>query len=442
MSILDLKPPRSEADRQAAVAPIRSTSAQDVAAAEQPPWYRRRNTLWAAAALAVLTVGAVWLVYDWSQSGNVISMSRLETTTVTRGQFVQDVAARGTVIAAISPTLFATAAGTVHYVVHAGDHVTKGQVLAVVDSPLLHNEYQRELAKLKSMNASLAEERVKLQEQLLTSQQEANLDAVRMNAELRDLQRAQSAWKVHVISEERYEGAYDTYSIARLNFEHARNNAHLAQRQILLDLRTRTLARDAQSLRVAELRSRMDALQVRSPVTGLVADLAQPDETYVAENVPLVTVVDLSALAIQFQVAESLAGGISPGVPAQITLGGQTVKGVVTDIAPAVRNGWVTGRLRFDGAPPPGLRQNEQASVRIILGQHDNVLYMDRGAYISPQTRFLYVVRGDKAVRVPVTFGAASISEIEVLQGLTAGETVVISNPEKLRGAPEVKLSK
>lgn len=442
MSILDLKPPRSEADRQAAVAPIRSTSAQDIAAAAQPPWYRRRNTLWAAAAVAFLIVGAVWLVYDWSLSGNVISMNRLETTTVTRGRFVQDVAARGTVIAAISPTLFATAAGTVHYEVHAGDHVTKGQELALVDSPLLRNEYQRELAKLKSMNAALSEERVKLQEQLLTSQQEANLDAVRMNAELRDLQRAQSAWKVHVISEERYEGAYDKYSIARLNFEHARNNAHLAQRQILLELRTRTLARDAQSLRVAELRSRMDALQVRSPVTGLIADLAQPDETYVTENAPLVTVVDLSALAIQFQVAESLAGGITPGVPAQITLGGETVKGVVTDIAPAVRDGWVTGRLRFDGAPPPGLRQNEQASVRIILGQHDNVLHMDRGAYISPQTRFVYVVHGDRAVRVPVTFGAASISQIEVLQGLTAGETVVISNPEKLHDAPEVKLSK
>jgi HlyD family secretion protein len=442
MSILDLKPPRSAADRPAQVAPIRSTSAQDVAAAEQPPWYRRRKTLWAAAALAALMVGAVWLSYDWSQSGNVISMSRLETTTVARGQFVQDVAARGTVIAAISPTLFATAAGTVHYVVHAGDHVTQGQELAVLDSPLLRNEYQRELATLKSMNAALSEERVRLREQLLTSEQEANLDAVRMNAELRDLQRAQSAWKVHVISEERYEGAYDTYTIARLNFEHARNNAHLAQRQILLDLRTRTLARDAQSLRVAELRSRMDALQVRSPVTGLVADLAQPDETYVAENVPLVTVVDLSALAIEFQVAESLAGGITPGVPAEITLGGETVKGVVTDIAPAVRNGWVTGRLRFEGAPPSGLRQNEQASVRIILGQHDNVLHMDRGAYISPQTRFVYVVRADQAVRVPVTFGAASISEIEVLQGLTAGETVVISNPDKLHDAPEVKLSR
>lgn len=36
-----------------------------------------------------------------------------------RGDFVQDAAARGTVIAAVSPTLSATAAGTVTYLVHA-----------------------------------------------------------------------------------------------------------------------------------------------------------------------------------------------------------------------------------------------------------------------------------------------------------------------------------
>ena len=442
MSILDLKPEQPTDDEPIVATPVRSTAAQDVAAAARRPWHRRPGVWAAGASVILLMVAAAWLSYDWAESGNVVELSRLETTTVQRGDFVQDVAARGSVIAAVSPTLFATAAGTVHFLVHAGDHVSKGQLLAVVASPLLRNEYERQLATLKSMNAALAEERVKLREELLTSQQEADLDAVRMNAQLRELQRAQAAWKVHVISEQSYEGAYDTLSIARLKFEHARENAHLAQQQILLDLRTRTLARDAQALKVAELASRIDALHVRSPVTGLVADTAQRNTTYVPENAPLVTVVDLSGLAIQFQVAESLAGGIAAGVPAQITLGGQTVKGVVTDIAPSVQDGWVTGRLRFDGVPPPGLRQNEQASVRIILGAHHDVLYMDRGAYISPQTRFVYVVRGTQAVRVPVTLGAASISEIEILQGLQVGESVVISDPRKLHDAPTVKLSK
>ena len=442
MSILDLKSPHPDSPAAPAAMPIRNTAGQDIATAAPLPWYRRRpiQALLAVAMLAILA--AAWLIHGWLQSANVVSLSSLELATVKRGSFVQDVSARGTVIAAVSPTLVTTAAGTVHYKVHSGDRVARGQILARVDSPELQNEYQRQLATLKSMNAALDQERVRLSEQLINSQQQANLAAVRMNAQLRDLQRAQAAWRVHVISERRYEAAYDTYSVARLDFENARDDAHLDRQQILLSLRRRTLARDAQALRVAELKARADALTVRSPVTGLVAQTLQPDQSYVPESAPLVRVVDLKALAIRFQVAESLANGIVPGVPADITLGGQTVRGVVMDIAPAVVDGWVTGRVRFKGAPPPGLRQNEQASVRIILGEKNGVLMMDRGAYITPKTRFVYVVHGAEAFRVPVRFGAASISQVEILRGLTAGDRVVISNPRALHGARQLKVTR
>jgi HlyD family secretion protein len=352
------------------------------------------------------------------------------------------VSGRGTVIAAISPSLVATAAGTIHYAVHAGDRVAQGEVLAHLSSPDLDTEYQRELATLQSMDAALARQRIELRQQLLSNQQQADLAAVRMQAALRELQREQAAWSLQVVSEQRYEAEYDAYSIARLSFEHARENARLDQQQILLDLRTRTLARHAQALLVAGLKRRLDELTVRSPVSGMVAVLAQTDQSYVPQNAPLLTVVDLSALAIEFQVAESLSGGISAGAAAEITLNGETVKGAVTDISPAVEDGWVTGRARFAAAQPQGLRQNEQATVRIILGEHHAVLKMDRGAYLSPQTRSVYVIRGDEAVRTPVTLGAASITEIQVLQGLRPGDRVVISDPEPFNDAPAVRLSR
>src|SRR6185437_14605818 len=282
------------------------------------------------------------------------SRQSLEIATVTRGSFVRDVSARGTVIGAISPSLFATAAATVRYAVHAGDRVTEGQVLAHLSSPDLGNEYQRELATLDSMDAALARQKVELRQHLLMNQQRADLAAVEMSAALRELQREQASWKLHVISERRYDAEFDAFSIARLDFENARENTRLGRQQILLDLRTRTLARNAQALLVAGLKGRVDALTVRSPVTGMVAALTQTDQSYVPKDAPLLTVVDLSALAIQFQIAESLADGIAAGAPAEITLNGETVQGIVTDISPAVQDGFVTGRARFVGTQPPG----------------------------------------------------------------------------------------
>lgn len=444
MSITNLKPPATSpaSSTSPALTPMRDTSAQDTARqTSQQPWYGRKSLYLPAGGVVGLLVILAGLVHGWAHSGHLVSMQNLEIATVRRGDFVQDVAGRGTVIAAISPTLSSTAPGTVTYLVHAGDRVTKGEVLARLASPELENEYQRERATLASMDAALAQQRVELQQELLENRQQADLAAVTMSQQLRELQRLQAAWALHVISEQRYEGAYDTYSIARLNYENANRNAGLERQRILLELRTRQLARDAQSLLVQGLQHRIDALTVRSPVDGMVADLAQPDQSHVGSSMPLVTVIDLSALAIEFQVAESFANGIEPGLPAEITLDGQTVHGVVTEVSPDVRDGWVTGRARFAGSQPAGLRQNEQAAVRIVMGEHKDALMIDRGAFLDPATRFVYVIHGEEATRTAVELGAASVSEIQVLRGLAAGDRVVISDTQEFNDTRQLRLA-
>jgi len=354
---------------------------------------------------------------------------------------VSDVAAEGTVIAAVNPTLFAIAHGTISYAVHAGDTVTKGQVLAVLDSPELTNEYQRERATLESLDTALARQKIEIRAQNLTSQQQADLTKVSIEAAQRELKRAQWAWDQKVISERDYKRAQDDVATAQLNFVHARDTAALERDSLALDLRTRTLERERQSLVVQNLKDRVDELSVRSPVDGMVANLAQPDKTQVAASTPLLTVVDLRALEIEFHVAETYAGAIKPGMMAEITLGGRTQSGKVTAISPEVRQNEVTGRVKFT-TQPPGLRQNERASVRIVLDERDNVLKFERGPFADETTRAVYVVRGDRAVRTPVQFGAASVSEIEVLRGLQPGDAVVISDMRDFNDTPAVTIGR
>jgi HlyD family secretion protein len=389
----------------------------------------------------VFAAGFLWLVHAWSRSSQVVSADRIRVSTVSRGHFVRDVAAEGTVIAAVNPTLFAIAPGTVSYAVRAGDSVSKGQVLATLDSPDLNNQYQRERATLDSLNAALARQEIEIRRQLLASQQQADLAQVAIQAAQRELKRAQWAWDLRVMNERDYQRSIDDVSTAKLNFEHARDTAALERDSVALDLRTRRLERDRQALVVEELKQRVEQLKVRSPVTGMVANLAQQEKAHVADSAPLITVVDLTALEIEFQVAETYAGEIKPGMAAQITLGGRVQPGTVTAISPEVRQNQVTGRVKFAGEQPPGLRQNERASVRIVLDERDGVLKLDRGSSIDEATRAVYVVRGDRAVRTAVELGAASVTEIEVRRGLAPGDRVITSDMRDFNDAPEVTLS-
>ena len=424
---------------------VRGTADQDVPVSEGKASERRRarNRQYVLGAIAttLALMSFAWIAHAWVHSSHVIPAERLRMATVQRGHYVRDVAAQGTVVAAVNPTLFAIAAGTISYSVHPGDTVQKGAVLATLDSPDLNNEYQRERATLDSLDAALAHQEIEIRRQLLTSQQQADLAQVAIKAAERELKRAQWAWDIHAMSERDYQHAIDEVSRAKLNFDHARESAGLDRDSVVLDLKTRRIERDRQALVVAALKQRVDELTVRSPVDGMIANLAQPEKAHVADSVPLLTVVDLSALEIEFRIGESYASDIKPGMAADIALGGHTVSGTVTAISPEVRQNEVTGRVKFN-AQERDLRQNERAAVRIVLDERDAVLKFERGADMDAATREVYVVHGDRAVRTPVELGAASMAEIEVIRGLSPGDTVIISDTRDFKEAPELLLGK
>jgi HlyD family secretion protein len=440
MKITQLR--RLDGDSTSPIASVRTTAGQDTAVKDNSAVRRRRTRWLITGGAAVALVGVlVWLAHAWSNSSHLVSGELLNIATVKRGHFVRDVAAQGTVVAPVNPTLFAIAPGTVSYLVHAGDTVTKGAVLATLDSPELKNEYQREQATLDSLNAALAHQEIEIRRQLLTSQQQADLAQIVIEAAERERKRAQWAWDLHAISERDYRRAIDDVSTAKLNFDHAKATAGLERDSVVLDLRTKRLERDRQALVVSDLKHRVDELTVRSPVNGMVANLAQTEKTRVGESAPLVTVVDLTNFEIEFQVAESFAGDIKPKMAADITLGGQTIAGTVTAISPEVRQSEVTGRVKFNTLPR-GLRQNERASVRIVLDERDDVVNFEHGSNIDEATRAVYVVRGDRAVRTPVALGAASVSDIEVIRGLTPGDRVIISDTHAFNDTPDLLIGK
>ena len=422
--------------------PMRTTSGQDKpVAAESVRWYCKRPVQIIGGAAVLLIALLAWLLTEWSDMKRTVPADRLRVATVAQGHFIRDAAAQGTVIAAVNPTLFATAPGTISYLVHAGDAVKKGQPLASLDSPALKNEYERERATLDSLDAALARQEIEIRRQILQSRQQADLAKVAISAADREKGRAQSAWDERVISERDYRRAVDDLETAKLNYDHAAANADLDRDSLALELRTKRLERDRQRLAVENLARRVDELTVRSPVDGMVANLAQGEKARVAESAALVTVVDLTAFEIEFQVAETYAGDIKAGMMADITLDGRKHTGLVTAISPEVRQNQVTGRVKFSDAQPPGLRQNQRASVRIVLDERNDVLKFERGSSIDDATRSLFVLRGNRAVRVPVELGAASVAEIEVTRGLVAGDKVIISDMRDFDGTDQVAVT-
>jgi HlyD family secretion protein len=422
---------------------LRDTAAQD-RPIERPSLWRRHGKLAAAALVAVVglcVLLGVWLRY--SGAGASVDRSRLTIATVQRGSFVRDIVADGQVVAAVSPTLYANALGTVSLKVHAGDSVSKGQVLAVIDSPDL-------TAKLAQEEASAVSLRI--------DWQRATLDAGRTLSQLKDafeqaqvdqktaqreLDRSRKAYELGSYTELQALKAEDALEKAQFGYTQAKLNYESQPKQNRFDIDSKKALYDRQQLLVADLRRQVEGLNVRSPVDGQVGQVEVADRATVPKDSALLTVIDLSALEVEIKVIESFARDLRSGMSADLEGGGGHFKAVVSGVSPEVIAGQVTARLRFVGDKPSGLRQSQRMSVRIFIDRRENVLMVDRGSFVDQEGGgFAYLVHGNVAERHPVRLGAASVTKVEILDGLGVGDQVVVAGTDAFNGADRVILSR
>ena len=418
---------------------IRDTSATDVAI---EPANARKRWLWVGV-IAIAAVAIAMLSYPlfkrWAQAEISVPRERLRLAVVERGDFVRDVGAQGTIVAAVSPTLFASAQGTVTLAIQAGDSVEEGDVLATIESPELRNQLLQEQAALQGLETEFERQQIEFKRQQLENQQTIDLANVKIIAAERELRRAEASREAQVISEQDYDKAVDDVNTARLEYAHAQQNGGLEKEVMDFELKSDRLAIDRQNLLVANLQRQVDELSINSPVTGMVGNLMIEQKAAVADNQPLLTVVDLSAFEVEILVPESYGDDLSLGMDAEITYGGRSFPGIVTAVSPEVRNNQVTGRVRFANAPPTGLRQNQRVSVRIVLEASNDVLMVQRGPFLDTGGgRIAYIVNDGLAERRTITVGASSINSIQIVDGLNEGDTIVISSVSPFDGAGTV----
>jgi RND family efflux transporter MFP subunit len=185
-----------------------------------------------------------------------------------------------------------------------------------------------------------------------------------------------------------------------------------------------------------------------SSVTGAVAE-GQP----VSSGQPLVTVTDASTLSLTAQVDETDVLLVKAGVPATAELDavpGASYAADVTTIDPTPTTstrGGVTYLVRLsfgvgravDGGVAPTPRPGMSAVARLRVRTARDVLAAPVSAvFRDGQRDAVWVVTNGKARKRLVRIGAQGVSHDEVLEGLKAGERIVVRGADRVRDGQQV----
>ena len=421
---------------------IRDTSAQDKILTPPTRRWTQPAFVGAGVALVVVVVLAWPALANLFSSGQSVAIARLNVAEVQYGPLTRDIAAEGKVVAAVSPTLYAGNAGTVALAVQAGDEVRKGQVLARLASPELLARLGQERSNADALKSEMLRAEADARQQRAQAQSGLETAAIAHKTAQNELARQKQAFDAGATARMQVDQAQDVLERAQVALKQAQQLLGLKDEATKFELQAKRQAFERQQMVVRDVERQQDELSVRSPVDGQVGQLFVSERMSVAKDAKLMSVVDLSALEVQMQVAESFARELQPGMPGEIKGNNQTWKGAVSSVSPEVVNNEVAARLRFEGKRPEQLRQNQRLSVRVLLDHRDKVLAVARGSFVEEGGgRFAYVLQNGQAVKRPIRLGAQSLSLVEVLEGLQPGDKVVISGAENFHGAERATIS-
>jgi HlyD family secretion protein len=381
---------------------------------------------------AVVVVGLSAALWQLEPAAPSVDRSTIWTDSVRRGEFVRQVRGPGTLVPEQARWIVAVTSGRIERIhVQPGAQVGAETVLLELSNPDVQVEGLNAERQLAAAEAELSNLVVTLATQRLEQQSRvAQIDGERRETERR-LEASRELAGRNLIPR---------MDLHRLEDEAAEVATRLRLERERLDLLERSLDQriDAQRRQIDRLRAisefqseRLESMLVRATAPGIVQDLTLEIGQWVMPGQALARVVEPGRLMAVLRVPETQARDVSVGQPVAVDTRNGVVAGHVRRIDPSVQQGAVAVEVALDGELPRGARPDLSVEGTIQVDRIAETLFMGRPAYGQANSLvsvWKVVDAGRSAVRVPVRLGLSSVNTIEVVDGLTPGDVVILSD--------------
>ncbi|MFQ5548507.1 MAG: efflux RND transporter periplasmic adaptor subunit [Woeseia sp.] len=185
--------------------------------------------------------------------------------------------------------------------------------------------------------------------------------------------------------------------------------------------------------------------EIRAPIDGVVAERFVKIGNTIAVNAITFHVASLEPLIAYLHVPEREYRRIGPGQTAVIridALQGHEFQADVARISPVVDPATGTFKITVEVSDPSRhLKPGMFGRVSIVYDMHAEALQIPRSAIIDEAGETaVFIVEDDKAVRRPITTGYSNNGRIEILDGLTGNEKIVVVGQAGLKDGSKVSI--
>lgn len=367
----------------------------------------------------------------------VVGRTSLLVETVNAGEFEVSVRGYGQLVSNEVYWIGAETLGSVSRIlVRPGDRVEKDDVMIELVNPLLQQELKDMELEFAARQADMIASRINRESaQLDIESQAANADIDYQTAKMNYDAKAELMAKGQEV-------------ISRLEFESTRLSVQKFQQRLVTEQQRAAKSKEAihatmqaeqarleqSKNELQKLRDQVDALKVRATVSGIIQEMNLQLGQQIVAGTNVTRIARPEQLVAAVRIPELQVNDIQLGMSAKVDTRTNEIKGKVSRIDPAVIDGTVLVEIELLESLPSEARPDLNIEATILVSYVANTLHVRRPVFSRASTEALvYRLTEDSniAEQIRVVYGEASSSEIEVIEGLVAGDKIIVSDSSK-----------
>lgn len=358
----------------------------------------------------------------WAASSNSHPGPSITVKAVAKGAITEIVLVGGTLVAREEVLVAAQVEGLAitEILVEEGQSVTAGQVLARLSRETVESALAQNAAQIARAEAAIAQSRSAITE--ADAAQVAAANSFTRTKQLRD------------------EGIASAETFDQRQSAARQTGARLVSTREQLKLSEADLALAKANRRDFEIR--LERTEIKAPTAGVISRRsARLGAIAAGAGDPLFRIIENGAIELEADVAETTLARIRSGQAASVRAAGATtdspakVRLVSSEISRSTR----LGRVRLSLAEPQGLTIGAFARGQIEVARSEGLLLPLSAVQFNTEGARVQVVKEGIVETRPVKTGLRQNGTIEIREGLTEGESVVLVAGTFLRHGDRVK---
>jgi RND family efflux transporter MFP subunit len=317
--------------------------------------------------------------------------------------------------------------------VDLGSRVRRGQVIARLDPTDFKLRRDQAQAALQQARVRLGltpdgtSDRVEAEQTSIVRQARAVLDEARL-------------------TRERFARLFEKELVAKAQLDTAVANEQVAEgryQDALEEVRTRQAILVQRRTELELARQALTDTELRSPSDGMIRDRRASVGEFMAAGAPIATLVRIHPLRLQLAIPERAAADVRIGQEVQVSVdGGSGIHtGRVVRLSPSIQE--LNRTLTVEAEVPNAagaLRPGAFARAEVVIAADQLAVFVPSSAVVVfAGIEKVLTVRGGKAEERRIVTGRREKDRVEVVEGLKAGEGVVV-RPGNLTGGQAVKV--